>query len=854
MLTPGARLGPYEVIGSLGKGGMGEVHRAKDTRLGREVALKVLPDDMAANEERMARFQREARLLAALNHPHIAAIYGLEEAGSSRALVMEVAEGSTLLERLAQGPIPVDEALPIARQMAEALEYAHEKGIVHRDLKPANVKVTPDGEVKLLDFGLAKAYAGDAEEQERDYSESPTMSHQATKAGVILGTAAYMSPEQARGKTVDRRADIWSFGAVLLEMLTGRPTFTGESLTDVLAAVVASEPDLGALPPKTPAAVRRLLERCLDKDPKRRLRDIGEARVVLERPPADAPGPPAESAPRSPRRSGAVLVAAAVGLLGLVAGYLGGRAAAPEPAGGIAFRQMTFRRGTLYNARFAPDGRTVLFGAAWDGAPLDVFSVRADNREATSLGFPGSDVLSVSSLGDLALSMGRRYTIGFESTGTLARVPLGGSGPREILEHVEDADWAPNGGSLAVARHAGGLRRLEYPVGRVLFESGGWISHVRVSPDGERVAFLDHENRGDNNARLMVVDREGEAVVLAPLAQNGVSWGPSGDEVFYARPDFIAAIRLSGETRIVLQAPGDVALRDVGPDGRMLVTSSMWQREIFGRVPGEERERSLSWLDWSFPTYLSNDGTTLLFEEQNLVTDGNYGLFLRRMDGSPAVRIGDGRAWALSPDGEWVLTSRLSSGVRELLLLPTGAGQPRLIGPMSVVPSGADYLPDGERIVLAAHEPGAATRLYLQDLAGGVPRAISPEGVTAYFSRMVSPDGTRAFATAPDGAITLYPTGDGEPQAVPGTSLSDLPLGWEEGGSRLFVQRGTGRPTVVERVSVDTGEREPWLELTPPDPAGVTVIGPIRMSLDGGAYAYSYRRVLDELYMVEGIR
>ena len=851
MLTPGARLGPYEVIDSLGKGGMGEVFRARDTRLGREVALKVLPDDVAADKERMARFEREARLLAALNHPHIAAIHGLEETGSTPALVMEMAEGSTLRERLTRGAIPVDEALDVARQMAEALEYAHEKGIIHRDLKPANVMVTPEGEVKLLDFGLAKAYSGDAEEQERDFSESPTLSRQATKTGIILGTASYMSPEQARGKRLDRRADIWAFGVVLLEMLTGRPTFTGESVADVLAEVVSSEPDLSALPSGAPPSVRHLLQRCLDKNPKRRLRDIGEARIVLENPRGDVGAPLSRPARRW---RGGLLVGAAVGVLGLLVGYLGGRSTVPEPAGDVVFRQMTFRRGTLFTARFAPDGESLLYGAAWDGAPLEVYSVRADNRVATSLGFPGADVLSVSSLGDLALSLGRRYTIGFESTGTLARVPLGGGGPREILEDVEDADWAPDGQSLAVARNEGGLWRLEYPVEQVLFETGGWISHVRVSPDGERVAFLDHENRGDNNARVMVVNTTGESTVLSPRAQNGIAWSPSGDEVVFARAGSLRAASLSGETRVVLQAMGDVALRDVASDGRVLLTSSMWQREIFGRAPGEDNERSLSWLDWSFPTYLSDDGTTLLIEEQNMVTDGNYALFMRKTDGSPAVRIGDGRAFALSPDGEWVLTSRLADGRRDLVLLPTGPGQARVVGALDVVPSGGDYLPDGERIVLAAHEPGKGTRLYVGELSDGGLRPISPEGVTAYFSRMVSPDGTYAFATAPNRTITLYPTGDGEPRIVPRTSREDLPVGWDRDGQHLFVQHGAGRPAVVERVSIDTGDREPWLELSPPDPAGVTVVGPIRMSLDGQAYAYSYRRVLDELYMVEGLR
>jgi Tol biopolymer transport system component/tRNA A-37 threonylcarbamoyl transferase component Bud32 len=280
MLSSGAKLGTHEIRAMIGAGGMGEVYQAHDTKLGRDVAIKVLPEQFARDPERLARFQREAKMLAALNHPNIAAIYGLEQSGGTHYLVMELVEGPTLAERIRGGAIPIDEALPLARQIADAVEYAHDKNVIHRDLKPANIKVTAEGTVKVLDFGLAKAMS--AEIAEADMSNSPTLSMAATRQGIILGTAAYMSPEQAKGKSVDRRADVWAFGAVLFEMLTGRQAFGGEDITEVLASVVKSEPAFDALPSNTPSTIRILLRRCLEKNVRQRLRDVGEARILLE--------------------------------------------------------------------------------------------------------------------------------------------------------------------------------------------------------------------------------------------------------------------------------------------------------------------------------------------------------------------------------------------------------------------------------------------------------------------------------------------------------------------------------------------------------------------------------------------
>jgi serine/threonine protein kinase len=383
-LTSGAKIGPYEIVSPLGAGGMGEVYRVRDRRLGRDVALKILPEAMAHDAERMMRFEREAQVLASLNHPNIASIYGLEESRGVRALVMELVDGPTLADRIAQGPLPLDEALPIARQIAEGLEYAHEKGIVHRDLKPANVKVTPEGGAKILDFGLAKAFdpAGAASSSPPSamgtspLQDSPTLTAAATRAGIILGTAAYMSPEQAKGKSVDRRTDIWAFGCVLYEILTGKPTFEGETTSDVLAAVIRAEPDWNAMLATTPARIRELVRRCLVKDPKQRLQAVGEARIAIEKAlsgePDVAPGlVPAQGRPQgSPlqpwRRSLPWLVAAILTLMvGIAAGWWARARRSPPSPNWSA--EMLGGPSIAMGPRISPDGRTLAFQAMMDG-------------------------------------------------------------------------------------------------------------------------------------------------------------------------------------------------------------------------------------------------------------------------------------------------------------------------------------------------------------------------------------------------------------------------------------------------------------------------------------------------------
>ena len=500
-LQPGTTLGPYEVTAKIGQGGMGEVYRAHDTKLGRDVALKALPDLFADDPERLARFQREARVLASLNHPNIASIYGLEEQDGVRALVLELVEGATLAERIAQGAIPVDEALPIAKQIADALEAAHERGVIHRDLKPANVKVKDDGMVKVLDFGLAKALSP---EPEGDPSESPTLTAAATQKGVIMGTAAYMSPEQARGKTVDKRADIWAFGVVLYEMLTGQRPFKGRDVSETLAAAMMKEPDWPALPANLPAPLGRLLRRCLDKEPRDRLRDVGDARAelrdVLDAPPTTnagaTPAVPVAQPARWRRALPWVAGLAVAVITGLAVWTLMRPPAAPvaspsrftvvpppgvQPTGGV---------------RLSLDGRTLIFSGVRDGLS-QVYLRPLDQLEALPVrGTEGTAMLGRSPDGQWLLvadaAADGRFVF---TTPTMKRVPLTGGRATTFAEGVLGAAaWGPDDDDTVVLGSGDGLRLIRASGGKTTLLTtlaGGELSHIVPTflPNGRAVLF-----------------------------------------------------------------------------------------------------------------------------------------------------------------------------------------------------------------------------------------------------------------------------------------------------------------------------------------------------------------------------
>jgi eukaryotic-like serine/threonine-protein kinase len=854
-LTPGTRLGPYEIVAPLGAGGMGEVYRARDAKLGREIAVKVLPAAVSADPDRRQRFEQEARSASALNHPGIVTIYDIGSAAGMTYIAMELVEGHTLRELVAEGPLSPKKLLDIGAQICDGLAKAHGSGIVHRDLKPENLMVTRDGFVKILDFGLAKL-AEPPSALSGELSELPTAVARRTEPGTVMGTVGYMSPEQASGRPLDFRSDQFALGAILYEMATGKRAFDRKTSAETLVAIMREEPEpVGQVNPRAPAPVRWIIERCLAKDPEDRYastkdlaRDLASVRDHLSE--TSVSGGLTVAEPARLRRRVWLLPAVAALLIGAVIALIARGLLAGRPNSNLTFRRLTYQRGTISSARFAPDGQTIVYSAAWDGRPMEIFSARTEGRESRPLGLPSADLLSISSTGELAISLNRHFLIGFQATGTLARVPLSGGAPREILENVQDADWSPDGKDLAVSRYIGSRCRLEYPIGRVLYEPVGWVSNVRVSPDGRMVGFLDHPQFGDNEGTVRVVDQKGKLRLARPASNSGtgLAWSARGDEVWSSLP--LQATSLSGRSRTPWNLLGaQDALYDISSRGQVLMSRSVSRREIIGSSAGGQ-EKNLTWLSWSFPVDLSRNGRSVLFIEQNITP---YGTYVRNLDGSPAVLLGEGRACQFSPDGKWAIDIP-DLAQDTLLLLPTGAGQPQKISLSGIRCQWVKFFSDGRRILLSGSEPGRGVRLFTMDLAGGKPKAISPEGVTVNEQDPLSPDGKAIAAIGPDRRIAIYPVEPGEPRAIPGLTPEDHPIRWSADGRSLYVANPVARPRTVDLVDIQTGKRTLWRQFQAPDPAGVFEIEPFVLSPDGSSYVYSYRRVIDDLYAVSGLR
>jgi len=858
-LSPGTRLGSYEIVAALGAGGMGKVYRARDVRLGREVAVKVMASRLAGDAEALSRFKREAQAVAALSHPNVLALFDYGESDGTVFAVSELLEGETLRIRLSSGALSQRKAVEIALQIVRGLAAAHERGITHRDLKPENVFLTRDGHVKILDFGLARlTETGLAIE-----SEGPTLVRP-TDPGRVMGTVGYMSPEQIRGEAADHRSDLFAFGAILYEMLAGRRAFRGESAVETMTATLREEPP--ELPASVPSALDRIVRHCLEKKTEERFRSAHDLAFDLEAladvstagsrgalPPVAKSGRPA-----APLLLILLLVAAAAA--GAVLARWLWRVPTPTPP---VFRQLTFRRGTVLSARFAPNGNTIVYGAAWNGAPFQLFTTRTDRPESSPLALPyPADLLAVSRSGEIALSLGRRFRGSpYVSVGTLASAPLAGGTPREILPGVHHVDWAPDGSNLAVVRlgAGGGESRLEYPIGKALLRSANTIFDLRVSPGGERVAAFEGLAVG---FRLVVFDRGGRRELALPLSglPLGLAWHPASEEIWYsvreASGGAIRAVRLDGEQRLVHRSPGWTHLFDISDDGKVLLGDQFLRVGIAGLAPGETRERDLSWFEASIARDLSDDGRRLLFEEQGASGKG-LGVYLRAMDGSPPIHLGADIARLLSPDGRWVLALTASS----LVLLPTGVGEPKpLVKGSPMVSAACSWFPDGRRILCSGHESGnGSSRLYVLDLAGGRPRAVTPAGFgfsyATFAARPLSPDGRQTVAMAPDGKLWIYPLTDGVPRSVAGFEPGDDFLRWSGDGRALFLwRRDPGAPARVFRLDLATGRKEPWLEIRPPDPAGIFTYTSLVLTPDGKSYAYSYCRMLTDLYLAEGLR
>ncbi len=723
-LASGTKLGPYEILSPLGAGGMGEVYRARDAKLNREVAIKVLPEAVAEDAERLARFQREAQVLASLNHPHIAAIYGLEKVGNVEALVLELVEGETLAERIGAGPIPVDEALAIARQIADALEAAHEKGIVHRDLKPANVKVTPDGKVKVLDFGLAKALSGDASSP--DQTHSPTLTAAATQAGVVIGTAAYMSPEQARGKAVDKRADIWAFGAVLYEMLAGQKAFEGDTVSDTLAAVLRADIDWSRLPSSTPPAVQNVLRRCLDRDPKHRLRDIGDARIALEDLASSSSGAaaPAES-PAAPVRRPAWPWLAAV-IAALLAGTAAGRfALAPRRSSARPVR-FEISAGTVSSAAISPDGRQLAIasrGKLWvrDLARLEIREIEGTDGAVRPFWSPDS------------------RTIAFGAHGKLWKVLAEAGAPSAICE-LAGGLWDDDAGGAWLSDGTIVFSNGNAGLWQVSSQGGDPIEVLKVDPkqeldfhtasalpDGRSVVYVIHRAAEGAGADTLGIWSGGKARRLFEAKGQSLDnpvYSPSGHVLFersptnagvWALPFSLKRLAATGEAFLVSSGARGPS---VGSDGTLVVLPPRRRRpinlawadrdgKILGRVD-EPRLRGLS--------AISPDGDRIAATE---VSDGKRDIWLYDLKRNTRIRLtNDGGAespvWL--KDGRSILyESRAASAGSIRRVLADGSGRAEDIVPGAGRP-GVSARGD---LFFYATRSGDGWRLWYRSLADG---------------------------------------------------------------------------------------------------------------------------------------
>ena len=834
-LLPGNQLGPYQVIAPLGAGAMGEVYRARDARLGREVAIKVLPPQFSRDPERLRRFEQEARAASSLNHPNILTIFDIGSYDAAPYVVSELLEGETLRDRLAKSGLSQRKAIDYAHQIAEGLTAAHERGIVHRDLKPENIFISGDDRAKILDFGLAKltdrGVTGTSQTELATIPLNPQ-----TEAGVIVGTVGYMSPEQVRGDQVDHRSDIFSFGAVLYEMLSGSRAFHRDTAVETLNAILKEDPPepLEINRAVTPA-LARLVEHCLEKSAQTRFQSARDLAFALGALKGSSTSPPAAPPPDVLRPTASLRLRAVAGLLACMAvaafffGRPAGFAAGEGPVQPPDFRRVTFRPGAVHSARFTPDGRTIVYSAKWEGETLEVYSTRSESPESRPLGLLDADLLAISSSGELAMMLRPSYP-SFLARGTLGRMPISGGAPRELLENVTLADWAPDGTQLAVVKQVGSRWRLEFPIGHRLYETAERIASMRVSPQGNLIAL------GEQNAVSVVDLNGGRSILSERTGTSSVAWAPNGNEVWFSGVsrgfnDAIYALTVSKEERLIARSPDALIIEDISRDGQALLQRVHRRKGLYGLLPGHSQERDLSWLEWTHIADISDDGQTILFMEAGEGGGRDSAVYLRRADGSAPVKLGAGIPQALSPDGKWALTIVRSTMRDQVILLPTGAGDPKLLTGGGIRWRTGSYFRDGKRVLLTGEEAGHGRRSYIQQIEGGPPRAVTPEGMVG---SLVSPDGRWIIVATSDEKFALFPVEGGEPRPLPGLLGGDEPIRWGADSESIYVRRNVPESATVQvhRIDLRAGRRELWKELVM-DPSRFFSILPMVITPDG---------------------
>ena len=835
----------YEIDREIGRGGMATVYLARDVRHEREVAIKVLHPDLGAALG-ADRFLAEIKTTAKLQHPHILTLLDSGSADGLLYYVMPVVSGESLRDRLTrERQLPLADALRIAREVAGALDYAHRHGVIHRDIKPENI-LLHDGSPIVADFGIALAVQS---------ASGPRM----TQTGLSLGTPQYMAPEQAMGeRQIDTRADIYALGAVTYEMLTGDPPFTGSSVQAIVARVMTERPTAPRVLRDTiPPYVEHAVLTALEKLPADRFATAAEFAAALDgrgtAPIASPIGLPAATAARSRR---ALMVTAGVAAATLVLGFLGGRAWHAPIAQPLRYVQKTFDERVISNARYAPDGKTLVYSTPGKGGP-ELMVIRPDYPEPQRLGIGRTHLLSVSSTGELAvLTRPKRMSFAYY-VGTLSRVPLGGGAPREMIDSVSDADWSPNGSQMAIVRGTGGKQRLEYPVGKMLLETSGWFSDIRISPDGKSIAFADHPLFGDNRGTIAVVNAAGrKRVVSAEFGGTlGMAWSHNGREVlFSAKHDthqsVVFAATLDGTLREVINAPGDLIVRDVAPGGQVLVTRDVSTERVVTGSADDSVFRSAGWLDGGWRAVLSRDGRQLAISDASTESGPNYAVLLRSDTGARTARLGDGWPEQFSRDGKWVLSVVPSTPAR-LMLYPTGPGTEHQIptGAIQTI-NHAEWMPDEQSVLICGHERQKPNRCAQQSLDGKAIRGMpgTPPHTLVANGVLVSPAGDRML-TAAGGQRLVASMRDSSTRPIPGLDSQDYIVRWTPDGRGIWVVRsGTDN---LERLDALTGARSmvvPHFRVPPGGPGLWRAV----LADDARTFAAVLQNAASELFVVEG--
>jgi eukaryotic-like serine/threonine-protein kinase len=861
-LATGTKLGPYEIVSLLGSGGMGEVYRAKDTRLGRDVAVKVLPDAFAKDADRLRRFEQEARTIAALNHPNILGIHDIGTHDGRPYLVSELLVGETLREKIDQGPIAVKRAIEYAKGVALGLAAAHNKGIVHRDLKPENVFVTRDGHVKVLDFGLAKLIL-----PEESVENAQTMTSPATMPGMVMGTMGYMSPEQVKGETTDARSDIFSFGAVLYEMLTGKRAFRRETGAETMTAILREEvPELAESGWQGPPALEKILHRCLEKSPERRFQSASDLGFAIESLSGTSVGSGSQvHRTVEVKRNWWPWVAgvAALVIVGAGAWFAGKSTETQEQP---KFKRLTYDKGYLSNARFAKDGETILYSARWNDDPdLHVYSARSEFPQSTKIDLPAANLMSLSTNGEVAVTLSTVNHANFMS-GTLAVAPMMGGTPRVQMNDVISADFAPDGKSLAVARLINRKAQLEFPVGKQVFSTSGYIDYVKVSPDGKSVACAEHPVFDDDRGWVAVFDENGKRTQLTPEygSLQGLVWSKAGKQIWYTAADVttdrsLYEVTLSGKIRKASTAPAGMRVLDIAADGRMLISSDEVRSEIGAIDPLTKKEtKGLEWFDGTGLSDVRPDGTAFLGFEWGGPSGPLYMTIYRKLSESAPTHLGDGGGGKISPDGTMV-ASEVFTRPPYIALYPLGTGESRKLSLEGLSGSSSiAWFPDGKRLLVVAAKESEGLRTYAIDIDGGKPQPVGPPGFLGF---AVVGDGKRIAGIDDAGEAVVFEMDKQNQRKVPGLEPDEQPrMGpdvngpvWSSDGKGLILVKATLFGAEIFRVDVETGKKTTLKKMELSEKAGIFMKPKILYAEKSDTFVYRVSRVLSKLYLADGL-